>query len=1179
MSLVDAQVRLDAAADLDRNVIVTAGAGTGKTRLLVDRLVHLLVGRGVPLRRIVALTFTDKAANEMRIRLAERLETLAAVAREGGLPASLPGIRDPESATAAADEVQFDLLRKRYRLPSDEIAKRALAARADLDQALIGTIHSFAAHVLRLFPVEAGVDPTFDVDTGTAFEASFAREWASWLGVELGEAAPRRDAWLGVLARLDLDDVEAVAKALSNFLVPSPLPPAAAARRRLAEVARERAAGLEAAAKTCVQPANNLATQMRDYANRLRALAKAGGVSRAAAGQGTEASSRPGAKPDLLDKEVSQAKRGWTEESFAAARDLAVGARKLLHACRAIDDGFLDGLAGLLEPFVDRFRQRFLADRRISFDGLLALARRLVQDSLRAQERLKREFAAILVDEFQDTDPVQAELLLFLAQKPGRPVRRLEEVELAPGKLFVVGDPKQSIYGFRRADIAAFDWVKGMILRQGGREYALESNFRSDARIVRVVNAVFERILREEPGLQPPHRALAPARDADGRMERASPPASAKRRSAGRATGASRADAPAVEIRLVRPAPGGDAESGREAEAEQIARWIAGYVAAGGAYRDVALLLRALPPVHAYLEAFKRHAIPYLVEGERHFFSNPEVVDIINLLRAVENPHDRIALAGLLRSPLGGVSDRAIQALAQAGRLDYRLEVPAGADGREALEDLFARLRSLHARARRLPPDGLVEALFADLPVLEAAAAAYHGEQRVANLHKIRRLAAEWAEEPGLTLGGFVRRLAAAMEEGAEEGESPLADETVDAVRVLSIHKSKGLEFPVVILANLHGEPRAGREDAPVISDWQTGSVGIAAGDVRSTAHVVAGLRAERREAAEARRVLYVAMTRAKDRLVLSGVAGGGKRCLLELLEEAAGTPLGGAGGAERDGGGPGASPPVPAAVAFGPVSVPLTILDPAKPATPRKARAAAPERETDWVGWRERWARRRERAETWAALRRFTSPSRLEEERGDLALFARDPAAPDPGRASAPAARHPEPGTPARVSSRPAIVGTLCHRVLEHWDFAAPATALPEAVSRAAAVLREAEARDDWEEAGREALAILRAFHGSPGYTWIRGCEILGREIPILLPRAGGQAVRGVIDLLVRDGDRITVVDYKSDLVAREDRERQAEAYRLQGAIYQEAVRKAAGAEAAFRLVFLRDGATVDVR
>jgi ATP-dependent helicase/nuclease subunit A len=319
-------------------------------------------------------------------------------------------------------------------------------------------------------------------------------------------------------------------------------------------------------------------------------------------------------------------------------------------------------------------------------------------------------------------------------------------------------------------------------------------------------------------------------------------------------------------------------------------------------------------------------------------------------------------------------------------------------------------------------------------------------------------------------------------------------------------------------------------------------------------------------------------MTRAKERLILSGVAGAAKRSQLELLEEAAGGPLG-AEGVGALGSRTSAPEAPPTQARFGAVELPVTILAPAGAASPRKGPPAPPERETDWVGYRKRWEARHARAAKLGAMRRFVSPSLLEQERGDLGLFGRDPAAPESGQASAPTTRNEEPGTRTRTSSRPAIVGTICHRVLEHWDFAAPAKGLPDAVARATVLLRETEERDDWEEVGREALDILRAFHGSRGYEWIRGSEVLGREIPVLLPHADGQVMRGVIDLLVRDGKAVTVVDYKSDATAKKDRKTKAEEYRLQGGIYQEAVAKTAGVKAGFRLVFLRDGETVDVK
>jgi len=291
----------------------------------------------------------------------------------------------------------------------------------------------------------------------------------------------------------------------------------------------------------------------------------------------------------------------------------------------------------ILIPFAEGCRRRFLEAGRIGFDGLLARARALLKHHPEVRRRLKQQFKAILVDEFQDTDPVQYEILLFLCERLEDAAGRWQEVRLEPGKLFVVGDPKQSIFAFRRADIEAFQQVTDRVVSQGGLALTLTTNFRSHASIISAVNGLFFRLITEQPGLQPAYHPLEPQAD---RM--------------------TCAGMPGVELRLVaQDDEGGEAdelnaEEAVRSEAEAVARWVKQEIIgkevlidSGGCRRkaapgDVALLFRTFSQGRHYLDALRRHGLAYLAEGEKHFYQRQEVIDLVNLLRCIQNPDDAV---------------------------------------------------------------------------------------------------------------------------------------------------------------------------------------------------------------------------------------------------------------------------------------------------------------------------------------------------------------------------------------------------------------------------------------------------------------------------------------------------------------------------------------------------------
>src|SRR5438128_143187 len=420
------------------------------------------------------------------------------------------------------------------------------------------------------------------------------------------------------------------------------------------------------------------------------------------------------------------------------------------------------------------------------------------------------------------------------------------------------------------ASISARQRVRQMVEDQDGLPLTLTRNFRSHGTILAAVNQVFDRLIRERPGLQPRYDPLEADPD--------------------RKTGA---QTQGVELRLVTPAPHDEesaslsAEEGVEAEAEAIARWLKHEVIGqevlierDGRRRpvepgDVALLFRTFLQSWEYLGALRRHGLPYVAEGERHFYQRQEVIDLVNLVCCVQNPHDQVALLGLLRCAVGALTDREIMDVVALRPLDYRGTGPSGLDSHPKaghLRRLYAALASLQRDCPLRPLPDALDLIFERLPLLELAAASLHGEQAVANLWKVRALADGLVDQPGMTLAGFVELLKARLADPPDESESGLAEEASrEAVRIMSVHKAKGLEFPIVILVGLHAGTKPPYEPIQVQQDWSTGVLGLRLGDRCTLGGVYAAEKLGARLEAERRRVLYVGMTRAKERLVLSG--------------------------------------------------------------------------------------------------------------------------------------------------------------------------------------------------------------------------------------------------------------------------------------------------------------------
>ena len=624
------------------------------------------------------------------------------------------------------------------------------------------------------------------------------------------------------------------------------------------------------------------------------------------------------------------------------------------------------------------------------------------------------------------------------------------------------------------------------------------------------------------------------------------------------------------------------AEEGVEAEADAVARWLKqevigrdDLVERDGRRRpvepgDVALLFRTFTQSWEYLGALRRHGLPYVAEGERHFYQRQEVIDLVNLVCCIQNPHDQVALLGLLRSAVGGLTDREIMDLVEKGPLDYRGSGLSGLDSPPKavyLKSLYAALVSLHRDCPLRPLPDALDLIFERLPVLELAAASAHGEQAVANLWKIRGLADDLVAQPGMTHAGFVELLKARLADPPDESESGLAEETSrEAVRIMSIHKAKGLEFPIVVLVGMQAGTKPPAEPIQVQQDWSTGVLGLRLGDRCTLGGVYVAEKLEARLEAERRRLLYVGMTRAKERLVLSGALTRRQSPgnFLALLTEADACIT---------------KTTIPAGVG--------------KPAWgERQKKDAAPLRgleefEARWRAREDRWERCRQRS-------LYLTPTSLSEQYGGahgtmpIGILNADDST--RGAGAPPCAP-----TKVRELATSAAIGSLVHKALENWSYRDAVQVMLEQLDQHIARWLPVEFQGNRDEILTEAREVLRAYTRSDAYAELTEATILGREVPFLMPwRDDGEKMgtggarfvgsppalmEGRIDLIYRTDGKVWLADYKTDRITEAEATERVEAYREQARIYTEAVRHALGHQpAGFKMIFLRLGKAVPV-
>ena len=833
MGETDAEPRQRAATELDTSFLVEAGAGTGKTSVLLQRLLTVLRTGRSRLERIAAITFTEKAATELRIRL--RTEIDAALGTQLG-------------------QAEQDNLR---------------AARLQLERASILTVHAFCALLLRERPLEARVDPNFSILDGVGRRVIQEQTWRDWLAQEM-ESRP--DSLKTALrAGLSLAHV----RALRDFVVeqrdclallPEPLASPLPQFRHAFRQAVER---LSQFGSACSEPSDRAFVQLMDLSQQLPDH------------DADPLWERLLYSPLDLSERLGNKTHWHPASSLDEVRSCFARLRAAHRQARAAwvhnhTLGLIGWLGGYLAVYDDTKRQR----RCLDFPDLLLSTRDLLAKNLEVRRYFQHKFDFLLVDEFQDTDPLQAEIVFFLAEHTPR-ARDWSQVVLKPGKLFLVGDPHQSVYRFRRADLDVYRLVRTIIEGQG-QVLGLSSNFRTRAPILDWINDTFSRVFASaaaEDGLQ--YRPLRPTRQEEPQDHTPDTPDS----------GPAVIPVP-VPAALLPSRP--RREDLRRAEAQTVAAFLArrlGEEDQTPGFGDIAVLFRTYRAMDAYEEAFQNAAIPYQILGGRQYMTRDEVEELRVLLRAIDSPADSAALVASLRSSLFGFSDEALAHFVGAGGvLQYTTgPLPDGLPDADRFATAFALLCELHARSRQCSPSTLLYELYTRTHLLPLFALRPQGNQRTANLLKLIELAHSLADQGIRSLSAFNRFLSH-HHQATEEGEAVIAEEHQPTVRFLTIHKAKGLEFPVVVLADAVLAPsrpsRTGlieRGHTPTSlthAEGESGRLSRPQGrlELRLGPHSLAWQtlgwqevlsREGGREEAEERRLWYVAATRARDQLIV----------------------------------------------------------------------------------------------------------------------------------------------------------------------------------------------------------------------------------------------------------------------------------------------------------------------
>ncbi|HXV37561.1 MAG TPA: UvrD-helicase domain-containing protein, partial [Myxococcota bacterium] len=1084
----------------------------------------------------------------------------------------------------------------------------ARALRGALDHLCVQTIHAYCRRLLVEHALDARLHPKLEIDADRRAQAQVVRSVLE-SALESAYEGASRSAFLALAAcGIGPRELESALAALleagvtSAELLADPATPdrvEALVERLRDSLARFRASGGDALSSVRSATSSQTASRLADALASLDAARPSDRAGLEAWIAGLAA---------RWDEPHAKRLREWAKGTFNQGEQRALAERaQRLSACAAelalvlehalaLDLERLDALREALAAPLAAAHAQLRGSGVLTFSALLAETRALLRDRPDVARRIRAGIDQLLVDEFQDTDQCQCEIIRALALA--------EPAAERPG-LFLVGDPKQSIYGWRRADLGAYDAFIDDVGAAGGVVVHLSVNFRSAPMILDEVERAIAPVMTEARGVQPAFQLLlaCPERADDAGfceqrrrpVEHWMPTAWDAQRGEPRSTSAS--EAARIEA----------AALARELRALRDRH--------GMVWKSIAVLFRSRTDWEVYLAALREADIPYAAEGDRSYYRRREIIDATALLRCVLDPSDAIALIGYLRSAAVGVPDAAwlplwsrgfaeqlatlaapdraaLESIASAIR-EVARSMPAGVPGleriagwEESLIDAVEGIAELRASFAHSAPDLFVDALRARTLFEATESARQLGAWRCASLeHFFRKVAA--ALEAGRCAHELLRELraATAREELAEPGLP--ADLAVDAVRVMTIHGAKGLDFDHVYLMQLHKGVSHVLGSSTEVAEL-AGRRELRLIDAPTLGWDCALRERERTAAAERVRLLYVAMTRAKQRLVMSGLWPAHQQRAtvgqaIELLGPRIAASEGLAewlSGAARAGASDFVDP-------FGARWV-LPALD-AKPdaeaaAAAARSRGAELPSERDLVESSRRLAAlRRSAAARMARPIGATASERAHPERGQEARREQPalPAGRDRARTGEREGARTGEGDGGRVNEGegartrdgegaaiPRAIGSAIHLALERFDFAAePAAEVARQREVVARALAEVGAGERAESAVAAGTRLWDRIVRGRSFAQLRALSdrIVARELPVLCPPGEGDAplgyVSGAIDLVYRepDSERLVVVDYKTDAVSDPaELERRAAAYAEQGSVYTRALASA---------------------
>lgn len=837
MTLVDQQARERIRNDLDSTLIVEAAAGTGKTTELVNRIISILASGRTTVDRIVAVTFTDKAAGELKLRLRAELERAR--------------------ASVGNDE------RRRHNFEQ---------ALAHLEEARAGTIHSFCGDLLRERPVEAGIDPQFKQLDDTSAEQHYRSAFRMWMEAAL-ENPP--EGVRRALRRYSRDDramarLERAGWTLSmwrDFEAPWTRPPfdRTAEIDRLVKTVHEFAQLTRTANDTehPVYQATRAARNLSDYINTVE-------KSRTRDYDGLEAR--------LIDLGSSWDfkinRKGPASYGKEVPRDKVITAYGVLvdslesFALRA-DADLAALLAGELRDSIAAYEGIKERGGELDFFDLLVRARNLLRDNEAVRRDLQVRFTHIFVDEFQDTEPLQAEVLMLLASADPC-VSDWRKVRVVPGKLFIVGDPKQAIYRFRRADVGLYYEIRNRLEKAGAAAVQLTTSFRSVPFIQNFINAAFNSKMNgDQATLQADYVPLSPNREhSPGQpsvVALSVPEPYGKVRLAASSVNSSLPDAVGAFVDWVLTK----------------SNWTVTERGGGGERvpvkaRHICLMFRRFEKwmsgdmTRAYAEALQARGIAHVLVGGKSLHEREEVGTMRSALSAIEWPDDALAVYATLHGSLFAISDADLLAYRTEFGYWHPFRVPeAVPDSLQHVKRALEILRELARRRNFIPIAETIQQLLSATRAHAGFVMRPGGEQALANVLHIAELARQYEARGAVSFRGFVEELLQAAEEG-KQPEATIYEEGSEGVRMMTVHRAKGLEFPIVILADI--TCKIAHDDPDRYIDAERNLCAVSLADWTPRDVIDHSAEEHGRDLAEGVRIAYVAGTRARDVLVVPAI-------------------------------------------------------------------------------------------------------------------------------------------------------------------------------------------------------------------------------------------------------------------------------------------------------------------